>query len=68
MLYLLLAVLLLVALSVALLSIRLICGKERFVRTHIDQSPAMKALGITCAKKQDEELSKHSGLRISERK
>lgn len=51
----LLLTLLLVAISVALLCVRLFFGRS-FVKTHIDQSKAMRERGIRCAQAQDAEL------------
>lgn len=45
---------LLVAVSVVLLSVRLLFGRD-FVKTHVDQSDAMCRRGIHCVKAQDAE-------------
>lgn len=44
-----------IAVSVALLSVRLFFGK-RFVKTHVDQSKAMRERGIHCVAAQDAEM------------
>ena len=53
-----LASLLIVAVAVALLSVRLICGKKTFVNTHIEGNASLKQKGITCAKEWDGEIQK----------
>lgn len=45
-------VLLIVAVSVALLSVRLFMGRG-FVKTHVSQSKAMRSRGVTCVQSQD---------------
>ena len=55
----LLVTLALLALAVALLSVRLFFGK-RFVNQHIDGSRAMQQRGIHCARRQDSEISEHT--------
>lgn len=41
--------------SLALLAIRLLLGKRRFVNTHVEHNPHMRARGISCAKSQDKQ-------------
>ena len=46
--------LIIVAISILLLSVRLIFKKNgRFVKTHVSQSKAMRDRGITCVQSQD---------------
>ena len=58
----------LIALAVVLLSVRLLCGKRRFVQTHIDGNKALNRKGIFCAKEQDRAQRRHNGLVIREKK
>ena len=57
----------LIALAVVLLSVRLLCGKCRFVHTHIDGNKALNRQGIFCAKEQDRAQRRHNGLVIREK-
>lgn len=52
-----------VALAVALLSVRLFFGKS-FVKTHIDQSKAMRERGIHCVQTQDAEARMSNKKRL----
>lgn len=61
-----LLILLFVGVAVALLSVRLFFGK-RFVKTHVDQSRAMRQRGIHCVQSQDATLRRERITRISER-
>lgn len=63
----LLLVLAIVAVSVALLSVRLFFGKA-FVRTHIHQSEAMRQRGIGCVKEQDGNARRRSLRGVAERR
>ena len=46
--------LIIVAVSILLLSVRLIFKKNgRFVKTHVSQSKAMRDRGVTCIQSQD---------------
>ena len=60
----LLVTLALLALAVALLSVRLFFGK-RFVNQHIDGSRAMQQRGIHCARRQDSEMRARSPFAVS---
>ena len=66
MLKLLLPAILIVAISIAFLSIHLLCGKKRFVSPHIDENVALKKKGISCALQQDELQRRSDGLCIKE--
>lgn len=55
-----------VAVAVILLSVRLLCGKDNFVSSHVDDSEPLKQRGITCFKEQDRTQRQHAGLRIRE--
>lgn len=55
-----------VAIAVVLLSVRLLCGKDHFVSSHVDDNEALRKRGITCFKEQDQSLRQHEGLRIRE--
>lgn len=55
-----------VAAAVVLLSVRLLCGKDRFVSSHVDDSEPLKKRGITCFKEQDQKQRQHPALRIRE--
>lgn len=66
MLQIILTTLLIVAVSIALLSIRLLCGKKDFVNSHIDGNKALNEKGIFCAKEQDRNQRKQDGFRIKE--
>lgn len=57
---------LLVALAVALLSVRLFVGK-RFVHTHIDGNKALGRQGITCVKDMERRERKANPLAVKER-
>lgn len=46
------AILIIVAICVILLSVRLFFGKQ-FVKTHVSQSKAMRRRGIGCVQSQD---------------
>lgn len=55
-----------VAVSLLLLSVRLLCGKKNFVHTHIDGNRALNAKGIHCAKDQDKKGALGRGFKIEE--
>ncbi len=55
-----------IAICLALLSIRLFFGKT-FVKTHVDQSKAMRQRGIHCVQAQDAEMRHTSRTKIQER-
>lgn len=57
---------LIVAVSVALLAVRLLCGKRDFVSAHVDDNEALAKKGICCAKEQDETARRQDGLCIKE--
>lgn len=63
----LLLVLVVVAVSMALLSVRLFFGKA-FVKTHIHQSKAMGERGIGCVKEQDKGARHSSRQGVAERR
>ena len=58
--------LLIVAISLALLCIRLFFGKS-FVKTHVDQNKAMRQRGIRCVQAQDAEMRHNSRTTVQER-
>lgn len=60
------AAVIIIGLSVALLSVRLICGKRDFVSSHIDGNKALNDKGIYCAKQQDKAQRSRPSLRIRE--
>ncbi len=60
------AVLIIVALCVALLSVRLFFGKS-FVKTHVSQSRAMRQRGIGCVQSQDAAMRRESKYRVKEK-
>lgn len=62
----LLIVIIIVALSVALLSIRLLMGKDGFGSADVDDNPALRSRGIDCPRKQDEQARRKGGLLIAE--
>lgn len=57
---------LIVAVSIALLSVRLFFGRG-FVKTHVDQNKAMRQRGIHCAQAQDAELRAKPKLKTNHR-
>lgn len=59
-------ILLIVAIAVALLGIRLLFGKRKFVHTHVDGNPAMRRKGIGCVKSQDRKARLTNGFKIKE--
>ena len=59
-------VLLIIAIAVALLSVRLLFGKKNFVHTHVEGNPEMERRGIGCVKSQDRHARLNGGLRIKE--
>ena len=61
-------ILVIVAIAVALLSIRLLLGKKNFVHTHVDGNPAMEKRGIGCVKRQDREARMNGDFKIRERR
>ncbi len=63
-----LVILPIIALSILLLSIRLLCGKKNFVNSHIDGNKALNQQGIFCAKEQDRNQRNNCGFRIKEHK
>lgn len=60
------AVLLIVAISLILLSVRLFFGKP-FVKTHVSQSKAMRQRGIGCVESQDTIARMDNPKRVNER-
>lgn len=62
----LLPTLLIVALSVALLAVRLFFGRG-FVATHVGQSRAMRRRGIHCVQSQDAAARKPNPKKVNER-
>ena len=60
------ATLLIVAIGMALLSIRLFFGK-RFVKTHVSQRTAMRQRGIGCVQSQDAMARMENPHKIKER-
>lgn len=60
------ATLLIVAIGMALLSVRLFFGK-RFVKTHVSQSAAMRQRGIGCVQSQDALARKEQPNKVKER-
>ena len=61
-----LAVVILVAVSVALLAVRLFCGKKDFVSSDIDDNEALRKKGIDCPVKQDRKARSGKGFAIKE--
>ena len=61
-----LIVLMLVAVSVLLLSVRLWFGR-RFVHTHIDGHRALNRRGIRCVKEMDRQARQTNKRRVSEK-
>lgn len=59
-------ILALLAVGVAFLSIRLFFGKA-FVKTHVDQSKAMRQRGIHCVQSQDAAARAQNPHRINEK-
>lgn len=59
--------LLIVAIGIAFLSIRLFFGKS-FVKTHVDQSRAMRQRGIGCVQSQDAIARIENPHKVNERK
>lgn len=57
--------LLIVAICMALLSVRLFFGKS-FVKTHVDQSKAMRQRGIRCVQSQDAAARIENRKRVKE--
>ncbi|WP_337377448.1 hypothetical protein [Prevotellamassilia timonensis] len=57
--------LLIVAICMALLSVRLFFGKS-FVKTHVDQSKAMRQRGIGCVQSQDAAARIENRKRVKE--
>lgn len=57
--------LLIVAMCMALLSVRLFFGKG-FVKTHVDQSKAMRQRGIGCVQSQDAAARIENRKRVKE--
>lgn len=57
--------LLVIAMCLALLSVRLFAGKN-FVRTHVDQNKGLRRKGIHCAQSQDAEICHRSHLAVEE--
>lgn len=55
-----------VAICIALLSVRLFFGRG-FVKTHVDQSKAMRQRGIHCVQTQDAEARLANKKQIKER-
>lgn len=60
-----LLILLIVAGSILLLCVRLFFGRG-FVKTHVDQSKAMRQRNIHCAQSQDAEARRPNPKRIKE--
>lgn len=60
------AVLLIVAISLILLSVRIFFGKA-FVKTHVSQSKAMHQRGIGCVESQDAIARMDNPKRVNER-
>lgn len=56
-----------VAICVALLSVRLFFGRS-FVKTHVDQSKAMRERGIRCVSTQDAQARMENKKRIKEKR
>lgn len=50
----------------ALLSIRLLFGKKKFVHTHVEGNPEMERRGIGCVKSQDRRARQRDGFKIKE--
>lgn len=61
-----LLLLLLVGLAVLLLSVRLMAGRG-FVKTHVDQSKAMRQRGIHCVQHQDAAARSARKVKVKER-
>lgn len=61
-----LAVIIILVVSVALLAVRLICGKKEFVSSDIDDNEPLKKKGIDCPMKQDRMARKNKGFAIKE--
>lgn len=59
--------LIIVALCIALLSVRLFFGRS-FVKTHVDQSKAMRQRGIRCVQSQDAEARIENAKRVKEKR
>ena len=60
--------LLIVAICMALLSVKILFKKNgRFPNTHVSGSKAMRERGIGCVQSQDREARKHNKHAISER-
>ena len=57
---------LVVAVSVVLLSVRLLAGKKNFVSSDVDDNAALKEKNISCPMKQDAEQRKHESFAIRE--
>ncbi len=58
--------LLIIAICLVLLCVRLFFGKS-FVKTHVDQSKAMRQRGIHCVQSQDAEMRYNASTKIQER-
>ena len=59
---------LIVAICIALLSVKILFKKNgRFPNTHVSGSKAMRERGIGCVQSQDREARKHNKYAISER-
>lgn len=63
----LLPILLIIAVSVLLLSIRLFLGKP-FVSTHVHDNKALRRKGISCAKEQARNAFKDGPHRVTEKR
>lgn len=59
-------ILLIIAIAIALLSVRLLFGKKEFVHTHIDGNAEMERRGIRCVKSMDRQARLNGGLKIQE--
>lgn len=57
---------LIIAICMALLSIRLLLGKKDFVHTHVEGNKALAEKGISCAKSQHKQAQQRSSLVIKE--
>ena len=60
------ATVIIIGLSMVLLSVRFICGKENFVNSHIDGNEPLNAKGIFCAGEQDKAQRSRPSMRIKE--
>lgn len=62
------AIMLIVAISIALLAIKIILQKDgRFPNTHISGSKAMQKYGVKCVQSQDRDAQAESSFAIAER-